>query len=68
MTDVKLISSSKEYEKEAFEYIQEFVEYNSEINGAGGLDRYDNYDEWLLKIERDKVESIEKIKIFSMDS
>lgn len=53
MTDVKLISPSKEYEKEAFEFIQEFSEYNSEINGTGGLDRFDNYDEWLLKIEKD---------------
>ncbi|MDR7856775.1 GNAT family N-acetyltransferase [Tissierella sp.] len=51
--DVKLIAPSKEYEKEAFEYIQEFLDYNSEINGTGGLDRYDNYDDWLLKIERD---------------
>ncbi|MCF6465341.1 hypothetical protein [Clostridium sp. Cult2] len=42
-----------EYEKEVFEYIQEFIEYNSEINGTGGLDRYDNYNEWLLKIEKD---------------
>lgn len=31
MTEVKLISPSKEYEKEAFEYIQEFVEYNSDL-------------------------------------
>ena len=53
MNDVKLVSPSKEYEKEAFEYIQEFLEYNSEINGTGGLDRFDNYDEWLLKIEKD---------------
>jgi predicted acetyltransferase len=53
MTDIKLISPSKEYEKEAFEYIQEFIEYNSEINGTGGLSRYDNYDEWLLKLHKD---------------
>ncbi len=53
MNYVKLVSPSKEYEKEAFEYIQEFLEYNSEINGTGGLDRYEDYDEWLLKIEKD---------------
>ena len=53
MTDVRLIFPSKEYEKKAFEYIQEFLEYNSEINGTGGLNRYDNYDEWLLKVEKD---------------
>lgn len=53
MIDVKLVYPSKEYEKEAIEYIQEFLDYNSEINGTGGLDRYENYDEWLLKIGRD---------------
>lgn len=53
MADVQLTFPSKEYEKEAFGFIQEFLEYNSEINGTGGLNRYDDYDEWLLKIERD---------------
>lgn len=51
MTDIRLIVPSKEYEKAAFEYIKEFIEYNSEINGTGGLQRYDNYDEWLIKVE-----------------
>lgn len=53
ITDVRLIFPSKEYEKEAFEYIQEFLDYGSEINGTGGLYRYQNYDEWLLKLEKD---------------
>lgn len=53
MTDIRLVYPSKEYEKKAFEYIQEFLEYNSEINGTGGLDRYNNYDEWLLKVDKD---------------
>lgn len=51
--DVKLVYPSKEYEKEAFEYIEEFLDYDSEINGTGGLDGFDNYDDWLLKIEKD---------------
>lgn len=53
MTEFKLVTPAKEYEKSAFEYIREFLEYNSEINGTGGLNRYDNYDEWLQKLERD---------------
>jgi predicted acetyltransferase len=53
MADVRLVYPSKEYEKKAFEYIQEFIEYKSEIHATGGLDRYDNYDEWLLKVEKD---------------
>lgn len=53
MDELKLITPSKEHEEQAFEYIKEFHKYNSEINGSGGLKRYDNYDEWLLKLERD---------------
>jgi hypothetical protein len=40
MIDFKLIFPSKDYEKKAFEYIQEFLEYDSEINGTGGLQGY----------------------------
>lgn len=40
--------------EDALDYINEFYQYNSDINGAGGLDRYsDNYSEWLLKLEED---------------
>ncbi len=53
MSEFKLIVPSKEYEQKAFDYIKEFREHNSEINGTGGLDRYDNYDEWLKKLEKD---------------
>ncbi|MDP4088495.1 MAG: GNAT family N-acetyltransferase [Bacillota bacterium] len=53
MTDLRLIFPSREYGKKAFEYIKEFLEYNSEINGTGGLDRYEKYDDWLIKIKKD---------------
>lgn len=53
MTEFKLIYPTKEYENRAFEYINEFLLYNSEINGTGGLDRFDDYDEWLIKVESD---------------
>lgn len=53
MKDVKLVTPSKEHEKEAFEYLEEFEKYDSSNNGTGGLDKYDNYDEWLLKLEKD---------------
>ncbi|SCY75342.1 GNAT family N-acetyltransferase [Butyrivibrio sp. INlla14] len=37
---------------DAIEYINEFYEHNSDINGAGGLHRYlDNYQEWLDLLE-----------------
>lgn len=53
MNDFRMVLPTKEFEKEAFDFIQEFLEYNSEINGVGGLNRYENYDEWLLKLEKD---------------
>ena len=43
------------YEDQAREYIEEHYRYNSNINGVGGLNRYqDNYQEWLNKLERDR--------------
>lgn len=39
---------SKDRELEAKEYIKEFIEYGSDINGTGGLD-VENYDKWLAK-------------------
>lgn len=53
MAEFVLIYPTKEYENKAFEYIKEFLLYNSDINGTGGLDRYDDYDEWLQKVEND---------------
>ncbi len=39
---------------DAIEYINEFYEYNSDINGSGGLHRYlDDYEGWLDKLEED---------------
>lgn len=40
---------------EAIAYINEFLEFGSEINGVGSLDKYlDNYEEWLVKLETDR--------------
>ena len=55
MEKFKLIRPSLEYKKQAIEYIQEQNEYNSPINGVGGLDRYlENYEGWLKKLEEDR--------------
>lgn len=53
MDEFILIYPSKEYENKVHEYKVEFLEYKSHINGSGGLQRYDNYDEWLLKVKGD---------------
>ncbi len=55
MKKLKLVEPSLEYKDKAIAYINEFYEYNSEINGSGGLHRYlDNYEGWLLKLENDR--------------
>ena len=42
--------------QEALEYIKELMQYNSAINGTGGLDRFvDNYEAWLEKLEQDYI-------------
>lgn len=40
--------------EDAIDYINEYYQYNSKINGSGGLDRFlDNYNGWLDKLEKD---------------
>lgn len=49
------VKPTKEYEDQAIEYIKEFYEYDSQIEGVGGLHRYLNdYDGWLLKLDEDR--------------
>lgn len=42
---------NKKHQKEAIEYINEFINNNSQIHGSGGLDRYlqtNTFEEWLI--------------------
>ena len=53
---MRLVFPSIEYKEKAIEFIQEFYDNNSEINGSGGLDGYletSTYEEWLLKVMAD---------------
>ena len=55
---------TKEWEQDAIDFINEFYEYNSDINGTGGLQRYlDNYDGWLENLEEDykRIPNEEKV-------
>ena len=64
MEKFKLEVPTKSREKDAIEFIDEFIAYGSEINGTGGLNRYTNdYDAWLKKLEADytRVPSEEKV-------
>jgi len=50
----KFVVPTMKWKQEAIDFINEFYEYNSDINGTGGLQRYlDNYDGWLEKLEED---------------
>lgn len=54
MDKFKFEIPTKEREQDAIDFINEFYEYNSNISGTGGLQRYlDNYDGWLEKLEED---------------
>ncbi len=61
MEKLYLERPSIERKTEAIEYINEFIQNNSKINGVGGLHKYlDNYEEWLNvvneKWNREKTE------------
>lgn len=51
---MKLVFPTIAYKEKAIEFIKEFHEYGSEVDGSGGLDRYvregRTYDSWLDKL------------------
>lgn len=54
---MRFIFPKEEYEQQAIEYIQEFHDYKSDINGTGGLDAYlktSTYQDWLMKVQCDR--------------
>jgi predicted acetyltransferase len=53
MKNYRLIYPNKEYKEKAYDYIKEFKQYNSVVNGTGGLERYSEYDDWLKKLDDD---------------
>ena len=57
MEKLILVKPDLSYKEAALEYINEFYQYNSMINGVGGLDRYlDDYEGWLKKLEQDEIQ------------
>ena len=53
---MKLVFPDITYKERAVEFIREFHEYGSYINGTGSLDRFlreYSYEEWLKKLIRD---------------
>ena len=51
---MKLVFPTLAYKQKAIEFINEFHEYGSEVDGSGGLDRYvregRTYESWLDKL------------------
>lgn len=53
---MKLVFPNIEYKEKAIEFINEFYEYESDINGSGALDGYlldSTYENWLNKVQDD---------------
>ena len=56
-----------QYKEKALDFIQEFYDNNSDINGSGGLDGYlddSTYEEWIKKVLADiDIANIEKPRV-----
>lgn len=53
---MKFVFPNKDFKNNAIDFINEFLTYNSEINGSGALDRYLNessYEKWIEKVISD---------------
>ena len=53
---MKLVYPSLLYKEKAIQFVDEFYEYGSDINGSGGLERYlkeASYEDWLKKLAAD---------------
>ena len=53
---MRLVFPNIDYKAKAIEYIKEFYDFGSEINGSGGLDRFlkeSTYEDWLNKLLSD---------------
>ena len=64
---MKLVFPSLLYKEKATEFIDEFLQYKSDINGAGALDSYlenSTYEEWLKKVYADiDIANIQKPRV-----
>jgi len=63
----KFVLPTIAYKEKAIEFINEFKEYGSEINGSGALDGYlewSTYEEWLGKVLKDiDIANVEKPRV-----
>lgn len=45
-----LIKPNNKWEKQVMEFKQEFFDANSKLHGSSGLEKFDNYKDWLNKV------------------
>ncbi len=51
-----------ERKEDAIEYIKEFYEFKSNVNGAGGLQKFlDDYGGWLDKLQEDYTRTADEV-------
>jgi len=64
---MKLVFPNLLYKAKAIEFINEFYEYNSDINGSAALDDYlkeSTYEEWIQKIHADiDIANVQKPRV-----
>ncbi len=59
MEKFRYVKPSKEWEEQTIDFIHEFEEMNSSIDGTNQLHNYfDSYDDWLDKIEHDRMKTL----------
>ena len=67
MNEIELVFPTKEYEKNAAEYLEEHINYGETIlHGDSGLDHVKSYDEWLEKIEKAVAGAIPSYTFFAI--
>ena len=64
---MRLVLPSMLYKEKAIQFRDEFCEYNSEMNGSGGLESYlgkSSYEEWLKKLLADiDIANVQKPRV-----
>lgn len=53
MHKLKLEIPEKIHEVMAGDFVREYIENNSPINGSSSLEKFDKYDDWLVKLKND---------------
>ena len=65
--NMRLVFPNMQYKEKALDFIQEFYDNNSDINGSGGLDGYletSTYEDWIKKVLADiDIANIEKPRV-----